>query len=54
MVTGMMRETFSHAGLSWKASVDSGNTYIEGEENVKKLGIAEKFKINVYMYILTF
>ena len=25
-----------------------------GVENVKKLGISEKFDINIYMYILTF
>ena len=39
----MLRETIYHAGLQWNARL-GGEIYIwMGVENIKKLGLAEKF-----------
>ena len=43
----MMQETISHAGLYWNASLDGVIRYRDGVENGKKLGLAEKYEINM-------
>ena len=47
----MMRETISHAGLQWNTRLDGEIDIWMGVENGKKLGLAEKFEINIYIYI---
>ena len=45
-----MRKTISHAGLLWRTSLDGDKDLWMFEENVKKLGIVEKF-LNIYSYV---
>ena len=47
----MMRETISHAGQQWHASLDGEIDIWMGVENGKKLGLAAKFEIDIYIYI---
>ena len=49
-----MREKIIHAGLQRKAILYGNNRYIDGRDNVKILGIAEKWYIYIYIYIYIF
>ena len=50
----MMRETISHAGLQRNAIFDGEIDVWMGVENQKKLGLAEKYDIDIYTYIYTY
>ena len=53
LVTGLMRETISHAGLQFNSCLDGNNNYIYTVvENMKTLGIAQNLRyIYIYIYI---
>ena len=51
LVTCLMRETISHAGLQFNSSLDANNNYIYiVVENMKTLGIAQNLSY-IYIYI---
>ena len=51
----MMRETTSHAGLLWKASLDGDNRYMDGGRQCEDIGDSrEILDLHRYIYILSF